>query len=102
MPELVAAYPIDRGVYGVHDLGGGLRDWTCSFEDDDSGVENGRIRDQYAGMDLERARTRVARGPCWGDGVHYDLSTRMVDGKEVHSAFVGFRLVRSLDESSGD
>ena len=100
MPEVAGSFHFDRSVYGVFDLGGGLRDWTCSYEETGHDVDNGRIRDHLSGMMLSQARSRVARGPCWGDGIRYDLSTRLVDAQEVHSAFVGFRLIRSLDANN--
>jgi formylglycine-generating enzyme required for sulfatase activity len=79
----VGSFPTDRSIYGVHDLAGGVCEWTQSNFDD-------------------QGTLRVTRGGSFMDGAENCRSASRLGAPFEGLPSVGLRLVRGLPPGGGD
>jgi len=83
-PEVMGSYPTDISVYGVRDVGGGVRTWCADVD--------------YGGS-VDR---RPVRGGSWDSHEQYcRIGHRTGYQRTYVGSSFGFRLVHALDEGDG-
>jgi len=97
LPSVVDSFPVDTSPYGVRGMGGNMRDWCIDRHRDDGPP---CPADRVPPPDLDAVgEWRVNRGGSWLDseqGVR--PASRSSCSWLLRTAYLGFRLVRSLKE----
>lgn len=95
-PQNVFAFPADVSPYGIHDLGGNVREWTQSpWWDGGPPVVGGR--EVSGGADSDKHQ-RVVRGGGWDTGLVANIhaASRRGSVPSTLDSDIGFRLVCGL------
>ena len=109
-PEPVGIFETDCSVYGVHDLAGGIREWTESFVDTNqfseatvpnlSSATAAYIDDSWANPeeDQQNQSERVVRGGSWALTKHFSrCAARSFLLPNQRLPDVGLRLVKAFE-----